>query len=537
MSDTKKRRRRVELRLVDVPPPAEPPSGGGMGAAPGDRPVVQIVAGKRSEAIDQAERHLIERDVNLFFQGERIVRVAPEDIDLGQGQRARTLRIVPVTIQHMRERFTRAIDLQRYDKRAKEWMSCDCPGDFAEAYLDRYGHWGLPNLRAVVTAPTLRPDGTVIEQPGYDQATGVYYDPRGTVFPPVPRAPDRAAALEALDRLKCVIATFDFCDDASRSVALSAFLTALQRRMMTAAPLHGFSAPVAGCGKSKLVDIVSILATGHRAAVMSLGDKPEEFEKRLGAAMLAGAAIIPLDNIEQALGGEFLCELLTAGLLSVRVLGKSLMVKVPNVFAVYATGNNLKVLGDATRRSLISRLDPHCERPELREFETPDPVVTASLQRVDLVISALVIMRAFFLAGAPCEIAPLGSFDEWSRWVRDPLIWLGEADPVSTIEATRAEDPRLAALVAVAVQWHRVTEKHGPARVSVRELIGLAEAQTYDGSAGGWAHPDFRQSLLEVAGERGDKVNSRRLGNWLGHVAGRQVDVAAAPEVLNERCS
>ena len=518
MSD--KKRQRVELRVVEagLPPkrPGPPGGDGGMGDVPGsDRPVVRIITGKRSEAIDKAEQYLVMRDPHLFSRGDCVVRVAPEDIDIGAGRLAPALRIVIVGVQHMREQFTRAVDLRRFDKRADEWISSDCPRDFAEAYLERFGHWRLPKLRGVVTTPTLRPDGSVIERPGYDQATQIYYDPRGIVFPPVPAAPDRAAALAALDRLKCVLGTFDFVDDASRSVALSGILTCLLRRMMSAAPLHGFSAPVAGSGKSKLVNIAAILATGHPAAVMSLGDNPGEAEKRLGAAALAGDGVIAIDNTERAVGGEFLCQLLTEPLTNVRILGTSINSKVPNVFSVFATGNNLKVFGDMTRRALICRLDPHCERPELREFETPDPLVIVLRERVNLVISALTILRAFFLAGSPSEEPALGSFAEWSHWVRDPLIWLGEADPAATIETARGDDPRLATLAAVLHQWHSVI---GGVRVSVRELIGRADTENY----GVWLYPDLRQSLLAVAG-RGDKFNQFQLGRWLGQVVGRAV--------------
>lgn len=58
--------------------------------------------------------------------------------------------------------------------------------------------------------------------------------------------------------------------------------------------MHGFTAPVAGSGKSKLVDLASIVATGHEAAVIEEGDE-EELPKRLGAALLAGNQVISID--------------------------------------------------------------------------------------------------------------------------------------------------------------------------------------------------------------------------------------------------
>ena len=68
---------------------------------------------------------------------------------------------------------------------------------------------------------------------------------------------------------------------------------------MPFAPLHGFTAPVAGAGKSMLVDIASILATGHEAGVAALNGNLEEAHKHLSALLMRGDQIIALDNCER----------------------------------------------------------------------------------------------------------------------------------------------------------------------------------------------------------------------------------------------
>jgi hypothetical protein len=308
----------------------------------GERPVVRIVAGKRSRAIDEAERHLVERDLDLFQRSGFVVRVAPEEVDVGAGKKAEVLRIHAVGAQHMRERFTKAVDLQKYDSRTKKWVSVDCPKDFAEAYLERVGCWKLPPLRAVSTTPYLCYDGSVNTRPGYDPATGIYLDTRGIVFPALPPAPTRAEALAALDRLDCVLGTLDIVDDVSRSVALSALMTPILRGAMSAAPLHGITAPVAGSGKTKVVHIAAILATGHWAPMTALGQNEEETEKRIGAVMRAGDVICALDNATRPIGGEFLCQAITEPLVAPRILGSSSRSMIPNTIVFFATGNNVE---------------------------------------------------------------------------------------------------------------------------------------------------------------------------------------------------
>jgi len=72
---------------------------------------------------------------DLFQRGDFVVQVAPQDVDVGDGERVSAMRIVTVGSQHMRERFTRAVDLQKFDKRSESWVSIDCPNDFA-VHLD-----------------------------------------------------------------------------------------------------------------------------------------------------------------------------------------------------------------------------------------------------------------------------------------------------------------------------------------------------------------------------------------------------------------
>ena len=129
-----------------------------------------------------------------------------------------------------------------------------------------------------------------------------------------------------------------------------------------------------GSGKSKLVDIASMIATGHEAPVISQGRTEEEMEKRLGAALIAGDTLISFDNCEQPLGGELLCQALTQPVLKIRILGKSVIVAVPTNAMFAATGNNLIIAGDMVRRTIVGTLDPRVERPETRTFKSDDPI-------------------------------------------------------------------------------------------------------------------------------------------------------------------
>ena len=187
-------------------------------------------------------------------------------------------------------------------------------------------------------------------------------------------------------------------------MALSALLTILDRRSMSAAPLHAFTSPAAGTGKSLLVDVAAVLAINQPMPVISQGRTEEELEKRLGAALLAGDIAIALDNCDDPLQSTFLCQALTQQRLNIRVLGASKNVETPVNAAMYATGNNLTIVGDLTRRTIVCSLDAHCERPELRTFGG-NMLETVRVDRGRLVAAALTVLRAWHVAGVHIDVA------------------------------------------------------------------------------------------------------------------------------------
>lgn len=476
------------------------------------RPVIRIFAGFLHRAVDMAEGALMQAGLGYYQRGSMVVRPAMVPVAVSDGRTVDASRLVDVKAHHMAEAFTRVVSFKRFDKRAEEWVNSDCPHRIAETFLAREGQWRLPVLTGIINCPTLRADGSILDLPGYDVQTGLLFDPQDVQFPALPRDPDRDMALRALAYLKDRISTFPFVTEGDRAVALSAILTALVRRSLPTAPLHGFNAPTAGTGKSMLVDLASLIATARPAPVIAQGKSEEEMEKRLGAALIAGDVLIAIDNCEEPLGGELLCQTMTQTSLKVRILGKSVNAEVPSNAAIFATGNNLTFEGDMTRRALRATLDAGVERPELRAFDR-DPLAMVTERRGDYVSAGLTVLRAFHIAGRPQQRAPLGSFTDWSRWVRDALIWLGEADPCDTMEELRGADPKLDALTSVLEGWREVI---GLQPANVRDVIERATEQRPQlyGRAE-FVHPEFREALLRVAGE-GGAINGRRLGKWIG---------------------
>jgi hypothetical protein len=215
-------------------------------------------------------------------------------------------QLIPVTAPDLSLTLTCAARFLKFDARGKNWLPTDAPGNVTEAYLASAGRWKLPVLTGITGAPFLRPDNSVCETPGYDVATGLLYKPACS-FPAVPARPTRDDARAALQLLNGLIGTFPFVTPADRAVPLAGILTALDRHNMEGAPMFDNGR----YRQSKLVDIISILATGHLASVTSQGNSEQELEKRLGAELLAGSAIVSIDKREHPLESAFLCSVLT----------------------------------------------------------------------------------------------------------------------------------------------------------------------------------------------------------------------------------
>jgi putative DNA primase/helicase len=101
--------------------------------------------------------------------------------------------------------------------------------------------------------------------------------------------------------------------------------------------------------------------------------------------------------------------------IKVRILGKSKNVDVPSMATIFATGNNLSIQGDLTRRSIMCRLDAEMEKPEERRFKREIFEYTMK-KRGELIKAGLTILRAFHTAGLPNQnMFPMASFEDWSK--------------------------------------------------------------------------------------------------------------------------
>jgi hypothetical protein len=416
---------------------------------------IRIVAGQLPRIVDEAERALLNAGLPIFVRAGALMYPVTESLPASDGRTTTTVKLTEVPTDLMLDWFARVATFIRFDARRKRWAKIDPPRQIAATLLVRQDRWRFPRVAGVIANPVLRPDGSLLTQPGYGPATQLYLalDP-SLCLPPIPGQPSRAEAQAALKLLSALLSGFVFGSATDRAVALSLILTTVARSAMPVAPLHLIRAHTAGTGKSFLVDIAAAVATGRYCPVITAGQTDEEAEKRLGALLREGVPIVSLDNCSRDLDGDLLCQIVERPLVRTRILGLSEVPEFECRATVVATGNNVGSRGDMVRRTVTCKLVANVERPELRHFEF-DPIARVLADRGAYLVAAITIIRAYRVAGSPEVCTPIGSYSDWSDMVRAPLIWLDEADPTWSMEAARDEDIELSNIRELFFHWQK----------------------------------------------------------------------------------
>jgi Bifunctional DNA primase/polymerase, N-terminal len=372
-------------------------------------PIIQANDRLPSEIADEALSALVNANDPpfLFVRGGKLTRVRADE-------NGRPI-VEVLTVEHLRERLGRVARFVNQGKRGH--VTIQTPLTVVQDIRAR-GSWPFPPLEAITESPTLRKNGSILNQRGYDPSTRLIYHPeKGFVMPTVPDSPTRADVAQALVTLIDVLDDFPFLDQASRANTLALMLTPIIRPHIDLAPLALLDAPQAGTGKGLLTDVVSIIATGRPAAKGVAPRDDEEIEKRITSLLSEGSTFIVFDDVAHTLRSPVLAGALTTCEWKGRILGRSEMIAIPQRATWIVTGNNISLAGDIPRRCFWIRLDAKTSRPYLREnFKHPNLMSHIKEHRGALLSALFTLARSWHCAGCPpSSMKPLGSFEGWTK--------------------------------------------------------------------------------------------------------------------------
>ena len=532
---------------VDKPPEDGPPGGdppppdtvpGGQRPDKKDRDIIRCVAGELPRMAREAEAFLIKAGVEVY-QRNSLVRPIEEDHEAatvdGIKRRTHTAALIAFTPASLMEALSEVIDFVKYNKREKEWVSCDAPDKLIAVLLARRGDWSFPSVRGVLTCPTIRPDGSVLRGKGYDPDSRYYMAmPNDLVLPDIPAKPNKVQARAALKRLTDLLTDFPFVDDVSKAVAVCILMTQVLRCGMECSPLLAVSANAAGTGKSFLIDLASAIALGRPCPIIPPGKNEDETEKGIRTKLLASSPAFSVDNVHVGLNMPLLNMATERTHISIRMFGVLEEVEVENSVVIYMTGNNLPIIDEQGRRTVRCQLDAMVENPEFRPFQV-NPIDTVMADRGRYIADILTIARAYLTyreSGGPRpDIPPMGdSHKAWSKLVREPLVWLDMEDVIKSQAISRDSDPVTSRLEAIIEAWHAAfgTAAHTLAeavKFATTPPVFFATSQTDIDQANYDTHKANQEGLLAAlrdgfaAGK--DGVNTHGLGNWLRRFEGR----------------
>lgn len=512
----------ADLVNANLPPGAEPVKAGDPIVRDTDnRPKIEITTERHVVAAQAVEA--LARDEELYSRGGTLAKVISEPdpiASLAGGVEIRNAQGSPRVLTLMESavgcHLTRnAIFWQwKMTKDGPVEIICHPPAWLVRAIAEQ-GHWpGIRPLLAIADCPFIRPDGQIVQEPGYDPMTATLYRP-SIEFLPAPASPTRDDAKAAAGRIFLVVKQFHFASDDDRAVWLAGLLTAAARPAIRG-PVPGFAqvGNKAGCGKGLLIDLIGIIVWGNNVPTSCYPTDPIEAHKVKVAIALAGKPVVHLDNLEEGrfYGNPALDSALTATEVDDRILGTSRMTgRLPLRPVWFLSGNNVSPAKDAYRRWLPSNITTDLERPEERnDLEIPNLRAHVRERRAELVRDVLTVLKAHFDAKRPKgEWAPLGSFEEWDTVVRGAVWYATEKDCCVTRRNAAAEAPERLDKLALLEGWQELKEGGDQGKgITVEDALKAIEDDILEGKGTPTKYAALHAALMRLS--RDGKMPSRR---------------------------
>ncbi len=398
----------------------------------------------------------------------------PSRIETGdQGE----LIVKPLNRDMVRYHLARAASWTEWKKRGEDFVEeIIWPPKEVVADVQATPQPPLPILTRLVEAPVFAPDGTLQTSPGFHPASQTYFSPAvGFTVREVPERPEgidlETARILIVDEL---LGDFPFVSDAEVAHAVAIILLPFVRDLIDGpTPLHLIEKPSPGTGATLLVDMLSAPFTGRPIPTMTEGRDEDEWRKRITAKLSGGSPFVLIDNLRRRLDSAAVSAGITSTTWEDRILGVSVMARLPVRCVWLATGNNPALSTEITRRTVRIRMDAKLDRPWMRNgFRHKNLRQWANEHRDELVWSALTMIRAWIVAGRPTGTPALGMFERWSEVIGGILDVAGVPGFLSNLgefyEESDAEGATWRAFLAA--WWERFSENE----TTVKELWQIA---------------------------------------------------------------
>jgi hypothetical protein len=381
----------------------------------------------------------------------------------------------------------------------------------------------LRRLHGVTHTPTIRPDGTILDEPGYDPETRLLYLPDPDLkIPEIPDHPIEEEVDAATWKILEPVREFPFVSHDDRATWIGLAMTPALRPLFPPPYQMGvITATNPGTGKTLLADLLRTLHGGVKRGEMPR-DK-DEFRKAVSTTLTdTTAPVIIFDNLRGVVRSAELEALLTTKTWNDRGLGFLKEVHAINDRLWMATGNNAQFGGDLGRRIAVVSLNP----PGANHFRRTDFTIKnleawMHEHRGEYLAAILTVARGWIEAGRPSKRTRSDEYADWIAGIQGLLEWArfsGTFGGGDSDVATSSDDE----------EWHLFLEGlHGVFEdeiITTKKIVSaLSSADSYIAE---WHQLDpalLPGDLAERWARSGMRDSGFRasLGHWLKNHQGR----------------
>ena len=373
--------------------------------------------------------------------------------------------------------------------------------------------------------PFVRADGTICQEHGYDEATGIWL-----AMPEGLRAvPDQPTDTEIAEARKLmfgsVLKDFPWVSNADWANYVALLFTPMLREVINGlSPFGVVTAAMAGSGKSLLTDLIGEI---HGSFPSELSRNDEETRKKITTIFLNHMVpVVTFDNIGagHTLDSPLLAQLLTTRVWNDRLLGGNSSVSRINDKLWLATGNNIRLGGDMASRSVYVRIDPRVERPGERDTTAfavgnLDTWMRVPANRAAMTWALLVMVRAWAAKGMPKSSVEMRTFTPWAQALGGLLEFHGVAGFLTNRDDVEAADDETVDWAHFLTVWH---ERHADRWMTAAQLLSdyqKSSVGTYLGDTDPWqgafpAGPGGRPLTAKGLGKKFQYYRDRPSQGW-----------------------
>jgi hypothetical protein len=116
---------------------------------------------KLDEMVQRTSAALVRGKAEIYQRGNRLVRPVKIQVQATKGRKTTVAVLQGISTIDLKTTLSKFINFQKPKGKA-EWEGAPVPQDLPPAILSQFGNWRFPSINGVISAPTLREDGSVL---------------------------------------------------------------------------------------------------------------------------------------------------------------------------------------------------------------------------------------------------------------------------------------------------------------------------------------------------------------------------------------